>query len=178
MTTSINDILNMKKEYMKKIKKDGQEVVKNLLKDFFKDNTLVKSVKWTQYTPYFMDGDPCVFSVNEASLKVDDITYLRNNLKDYCLAKSSYEYDRFAGKRIQTPKVTLTDAELLGESGERGDGFISGWDLEDGASLKKPLIELNNILQQADDILEVVFGDHVEVTVHPDRIETEECEHD
>lgn len=31
----------------------------------------VTAVGWTQYTPYFNDGDPCEFSVGEISLQLD-----------------------------------------------------------------------------------------------------------
>lgn len=30
-------------------------------KEFFNDNPKIKEVKWTQYTPYFNDGDTCTF---------------------------------------------------------------------------------------------------------------------
>lgn len=31
----------------------------------------IKLIKWTQYTPYFNDGEPCVFGVSELEFYVD-----------------------------------------------------------------------------------------------------------
>ena len=48
-----------------------QELVESLRKDFpallaplFEKSKLINSIGWTQYTPYFSDGDECVFGVN------------------------------------------------------------------------------------------------------------------
>lgn len=32
----------------------------------------VEAVRWRQYTPYFNDGDPCVFGANDAYVKLAD----------------------------------------------------------------------------------------------------------
>jgi hypothetical protein len=39
------------------------------IKQMFKDNPKVESIRWNQYTPYFNDGDPCVFSVKDLYYK-------------------------------------------------------------------------------------------------------------
>lgn len=41
------------------------EELKKEFKKFFAENPGVKMITWTQYTPYFNDGEECVFSVNE-----------------------------------------------------------------------------------------------------------------
>lgn len=41
----------------------------------FAENPMIKSVTWDQFTPYFNDGSPCVFSVNsiyDDSLEFDE----------------------------------------------------------------------------------------------------------
>ena len=45
-----------------------QEHLKGLTKVFFKDNPQVTAFVWTQYTPYFNDGEECTFSRNEISV--------------------------------------------------------------------------------------------------------------
>lgn len=32
----------------------------------------IESVRWTQYTPYFNDGDPCIFGISDVSVKMSD----------------------------------------------------------------------------------------------------------
>lgn len=39
--------------------------------EFFQDAPEVTSVHWTQYTPYFNDGDECKFSINGFSANFD-----------------------------------------------------------------------------------------------------------
>lgn len=56
---------NAAREALSKITK---EQVAALFLPFFEANPKIDAVKWSQYTPYFMDGDPCVFGVNEISL--------------------------------------------------------------------------------------------------------------
>lgn len=52
-------------EQIAALQKEAAEMVKPMLSEFIKANPQVKAVSWSQYTPYFNDGDPCTFSVNE-----------------------------------------------------------------------------------------------------------------
>lgn len=49
-----------RKELTAQLKKDFPA----LLAPLFEKYPGVKNVRWTQYTPYFNDGDPCEFSTN------------------------------------------------------------------------------------------------------------------
>lgn len=52
-------------EQIAALQKEAADMIKPMLSEFIKANPQVEQVYWTQYTPYFNDGDPCVFSVNE-----------------------------------------------------------------------------------------------------------------
>ncbi len=39
---------------------------------FFDAVPRIKSLTWTQYTPYFMDGDPCEFGINDIYFATDE----------------------------------------------------------------------------------------------------------
>lgn len=58
-----------------RIQKQAEESVKPQLRDAFKElKALVpclKAFKWTQYTPYFNDGDSCTFNVHNLYFKVE-----------------------------------------------------------------------------------------------------------
>ena len=41
--------------------------------EIFKAYPNVEKVAWTQYTPYFNDGDPCVFGVNGLHIKDETV---------------------------------------------------------------------------------------------------------
>lgn len=52
-----------------KMKADGEQLVGAYIKELMAEHPKIAAVKWTQYTPYFNDGDPCVFGVNEADFR-------------------------------------------------------------------------------------------------------------
>lgn len=50
----------------------GQKIVVAKLQPIFEANPTLESVRWKQYTPYFNDGEPCVFRVREAGCHFED----------------------------------------------------------------------------------------------------------
>ena len=56
-----------------KVREVGKAAVGALFKAFFAQYPEVTAVGWTQYTPHFNDGDPCVIRVHEfyATTKTD-----------------------------------------------------------------------------------------------------------
>jgi hypothetical protein len=69
--TTIADIRKMKSELDDKMKTEGRRALGIAFKEFFDANPTVKGVRWSQYTPYFNDGDVCRFSVHDFDFKVD-----------------------------------------------------------------------------------------------------------
>jgi len=63
-----DELTQAREEYQKNAKK----VFKEALKEFFDAYPDVAAVKWTQYAPYFNDGEPCTFGVNEPELAYVD----------------------------------------------------------------------------------------------------------
>jgi hypothetical protein len=55
---------NQIKELRKNIKKQAKDFFSDASKGLFESYPELISFRWTQYTPYFNDGDPCVFSAN------------------------------------------------------------------------------------------------------------------
>lgn len=47
-----------------KLIEEGKVLFFDAVKNIFKAIPDLTCIKWSQYTPYFMDGDPCVFMVN------------------------------------------------------------------------------------------------------------------
>lgn len=63
---NINEYLAKKKEFEELTSKNGIQLLSSLFEDLF-NNSNYKEVTWTQYTPYFNDGEACVFSVRYPS---------------------------------------------------------------------------------------------------------------
>jgi hypothetical protein len=55
------------------LSKVTKEQVAELFKPFFDANPQIDAVKWSQYTPYFNDGDTCTFSVHDIELVSKDL---------------------------------------------------------------------------------------------------------
>ena len=130
------------------------------------DNPAVAGVRWTQYTPYFNDGDPCTFSVHglEISLVghediVDDYSEPTGFFDEYSESFKTF----LADKRYDYP--TRSFVPLVSPNPEILAAFraLDG-DLEGGA-FNDALLEL--------------FGDHATVAVRRGQpILVEFYEHD
>jgi hypothetical protein len=66
---TIERIKKLKTDYQALVSSEGKKALNELLMDFFATNTDVEALQWTQYTPYFNDGDSCNFSVHEPEVK-------------------------------------------------------------------------------------------------------------
>lgn len=62
---NIEDIVNQLNEAKRAMQEHGEAALKTAFKEFFDACPAVKEVAWTQYAPYFNDGDACEFTVHE-----------------------------------------------------------------------------------------------------------------
>lgn len=122
---------------------------------------LIQSFGWTQYTPYFNDGDPCIFRVNAP--------YFRT-------VQDGDESDRWALEIDYGRHPTLGGAETEWKNGLRVEKAYEG----DHETTYRACRALNAALQSGsfDDVLQGNFGDHATITVSREGIEVEFYEHD
>jgi len=66
---TIADIMKKKAEFEEELQKFGEEALKAEFKAYFDANPKVEAIRWRQYTPYFNDGDACVFRVRDFYIK-------------------------------------------------------------------------------------------------------------
>jgi hypothetical protein len=125
----------------------GARVLVEHFAELFVRHPDARGFRWSQYTPFFNDGDPCTFS-------------------------SDHEYgeilliDPAADPDDEPEFVTIEDA---------------GW-IECDTPEHRRLNEINDEFRRhfpdlRDDDMESLFGDHVRVTIYPDRVATEEYDH-
>ena len=124
------------------------------------------AVRWTQYTPYFDDGDPCVFSVREYSigflLNSDEEgtdgfdSYTHRIDRHPSLGSVSHVWDEDTRKYVEQPY-----------EGPDEQRYLTFKALSDALSAG----HFENVLLAA-------FGDHAEVTITPDRIDVDHYHHD
>lgn len=61
--TTLQDFRRLKEEYDSKLKEDGLSAFREEFSKFFAEHPDIKAIRWHQYTPYFNDGEECVFDV-------------------------------------------------------------------------------------------------------------------
>jgi len=83
-------------EMREQLKTIGEKLFKEGAQDFFDAFPEAGSFSWTQYTPYFNDGDECVFSVHDYF----DVTNTNGDLLWEDLDAWGAEYSRKQGKEL------------------------------------------------------------------------------
>ena len=129
---------------IKEIQEKGQQKLKEVFKLFWESNPNVHLITWTQYTPYFNDGDECVFSLGEI---------IFSNLAD-SNEFENIDYDIYEG-----------DLENIWVSSSDGD-WETGKLKKDSQKMDYNMAkELSNFLQSdsMEDVLKLLFEDHVKV---------------
>jgi hypothetical protein len=148
--SELNQTIETKLEEVNRlIQEEGKKVLGEAFKEFFAANPAVKAIKWTQYTPYFNDGDPCEFSSNASYA---DILL--------GIPKEMVNSDNFYVNDEEDEVSTWVDTK--GTSETKGiDEFLES---------------LGNV---KDRIYLAIFGDHTEVTAHVNgEFTVEEIDHD
>lgn len=110
------------------------------LLDVFNKHPEIVAFGWTQYTPYFNDGDTCEFSVGDLYVTKDAEVAEEDSLWDW-------------------------DGVYRTMGGYSEDEI-------------KTLTSLEKILSSNEELLQVAFGDHVQVIVTPLGVDVEEYDHD
>jgi len=65
MSQSLDSLIQDFISYQEQFRKLATEKLKEFFVKFWEENPAIKAVTWNQYAPYFNDGDPCEFSVND-----------------------------------------------------------------------------------------------------------------
>lgn len=155
-------ILKEKQNEIKKLKKEmieaSNKIFTDISKSIFEEHPKVKSFSWTQYTPYFNDGETCYFSVNNDYISIND--------------QSVDESDWISETKITKYGTWNREKKVY-------EGRVEVPNLNYDPELAKAADEIREFLKQFDDdfFLEQ-FGDHAEVVVTEDGVNINDCEHD
>lgn len=134
----------------------GERVLKEGANELFEQYPKLKSFSWTQYTPFFNDGDPCYFSAHTCDPYINLVNV------DGIIDGRSYE-DEETGECFDE----IDDDEALLK--------VTGLTHEEHYGLCKVV---QKFLEQIDDeVYESVFGDHVCVRIGRTGIMVEDYDH-
>lgn len=171
---SLKDFDTLLEEHQAKIEKLQEEIrskakltMQSVFTDFFNKYPEVRFLYWNQYTPYFNDGEECYFSVNE--LYAGNQKAVDEDVYGYDLEGS--EYRPFLEKpdewdRKYNPKEAQKWDALDSNAKKRAEAYFSDYHA------------LAGFLLGLDEHLKIMFGDHIEVIVTREGIETRDYEHE
>lgn len=162
------DALIANHEQMKRqFQTQAQELFKELAKEFWDKNPGLTAVIWTQYTPYFNDGETCEFSVNDVvftNAPEDEL----ENVSPWAEYEGEYE-DVFAVSEIS---YTL-NSDREWHKRDR-DALLKLGDKLDAASCD----EFARAVSHLDDVMLAMFGDHVKIIMTRDGFDVNDYAHD
>lgn len=146
-------------EVSKMIKDEGQKALKAAFDEVFKKYPELHGVVWTQYTPYFNDGEECEFRVrelcpivcpkdlgieNEHYYEGDESFECESDGKEFCTISIMYDHQ----EKYKDNKYHDIDSDV---------GEIGSVD---------------------DQVMQAVFGNHVKVVATREGFDVEDYDHD
>lgn len=144
------ELEELKKAHLEKSKGIFTSVAAQL----FAKHPALQSFGWTQYTPYFNDGEECTFSAHTSDPEINEV--------------DSYSMD--------------FDEEFVTDYGAKKDGegkYPKKPNEWYNHVLKAAVVDVKEFLDNIDQsVLRDMFGDHVQVKVTASGTEVEEYEHD
>lgn len=167
-STSINDAIDEIKSLKAKQRDVAQGVIDGL-RPLIKSTKYISQISWTQYTPFFNDGDACEFRVNDVELRLSDegAAALNNrgvHTKYYKAGDWDVDNDY--------------DPGTINEAIEKSADVLNYEDFVELQKIVKEIDDINTFIHEAEDAMKDAFGDHTRVVVTAKGIETEEYEHD
>lgn len=201
-----NDLLATYNDLMLKIsalraeaKTAASTILHEYTKSYFeKYGHVVEQIYWTQFTPWFNDGETCEFSVNEPSIVLttdpDEDKYSEGSM--FHTDIEGYEAGLALWAEFNANPEAFKDKKEY-----EHPGFFHRWNpretyrpyYESEEKLRAYIAEANSypeglivdteslfafIYSIDDKIMEELFGDHVLVRITANGIETEEYNHD
>ena len=143
--------------------------------ELFANSDTIETISWTQYTPYFNDGEECTFSANVDYLDVNgESDYDRKDLKPFLIEKLTTQ-EEVAANDILSEKYGYSHMKNR-KIGEHGLIVNPNFNEKEGTVFTEIKMLLSSI---PDEFLKDLFGDHARITISKDgKVEVEEYEHD
>lgn len=152
----------------------------------------VSGIAWTQYTPYFNDGEPCVFQAGEAYFSFNDVEIPEDRDCDYHWMEDDLENGRvwcgeWNNREIFEKVVGKTQKEYGSWTGNyRTRSWTwkegSGPDSSPNPHLFNAITDFTKLLDGGnyDHAVEDLFGDHAVIRIDKlaGKVIVDEYEHD
>lgn len=165
------------KEARDKFNDELKATFQNISKEFFEEFPMVQTITWNQFTPFFNDGDPCVFSMSDIQFVVDGFD------EDDLMNPYSYEDTSAYTGDIDDAITRYVGYAAKASSAEYRKNYEARIDVltkqkEQWPNLANGARIFETVLYSNEDVMAQMFGDGVSVYLTKDRIITEEYDHD
>jgi hypothetical protein len=156
MFDNISALIKEFETFKQEFQKNSRQELKKVFKEFFEKVPEIKTVQWVQYTPYFNDGDPCVFRVCDPMFSNVEASRIEGyeEIEDQEEGEFCTEIWKNYSDVFPTKEVSKESFEIMNELSK----ILT-------SSVMRP-------------ILEEMFDDHVQVTATADGFDVEDYEHD
>lgn len=135
----------------KEIQEKSKEILTFSTKELFEKHPKLESFSWSQYTPYFNDGDECIFSVNNSYIEVKF---------------DGKEFEEVSGSSFDKHNPSYGSTDYNKETREN-------------VGLEEAYKDIEELLSSIDeDSYNNIFGDHVKVISSRKGFKTQDYEHD
>lgn len=165
-----------------KVEQDSRELLRCSMLEIFKKNKSFESFSWTQYTPYWNDGDTCEFYAHTDSIFIDD------EEESVCSYELKSLYEKLLEKDKEIKKLQRRNNKLEKNndiknweysSNKRQIEILENSNIDDVKRKLDFLLDIEELVSSIDqDTLYSMFGDHCKVTVKKDGVTTESWSHD
>jgi len=112
MSDPMKKIIDLRRQLDEQIRKSGGEVFVEHFKPFFDKYPEVDGITWTQYTPYFNDGEPCVFDVHETVIVSEQIACGNHpEISEEDFYKDDYQHEYAVSIRYKATSKAMEDMD-------------------------------------------------------------------
>ncbi len=176
----LSTLIEETKALKAKMQNEGKAALKEAFSEFFAAHPEAKAIVWTQYAPYFNDGEACVFGVREFELKLDagkvadDVRKaLEASAED---REGDEDYHHGDDNQSNAVRAVAKDKKTRGYYSAEG---VTPRPLTDAErSLLDDFDALAEGCREIEDVLELTFGNHVKVVATRKGFKVSEYEHD
>lgn len=155
-----------------------------IFKDYLEAHPCIATLEATAFTPYFMDGGVCEYSVNELGATLVDVEV------DYAAEFFGSYNDVFEKALAYLKDGTIPPKNSWNKQAD--EDYAANWpaehqyDLDLGVELLEQIVAAKNAGQELvrtfasipEDVIKNLFGDHVRIIIDRDGVTTEEYDHD
>ena len=156
MTTRYEALKKERDELRRKLQDAAKDHFKELAATVFVEHPVLQSFAWTQYTPYFNDGEECVFG-----------------------AHTSNPHLKFGAQPVDGEAEEPEDEEddyFYDKRNYKGSYAVPGFPNTPQEKAGCAVIDFLGTFDDAD--LKEMFGDHIKVTVSRSGVDVDEYSHD